>query len=465
MLRHVLLTKHVLSQPLHRQSTCLFAIDYTLFVTAGIGVMFFNTLFFGIPLGSGVGIVIGFATVGLLPSLDLSLEREFAIIQTAIRDGQGGVAPASYFPQTRKFALLACGIMLFVTAVLLLLIWRDISWLETQTRTGEDFSFLLRSVVVEVLFVMGVLLLLTLTLVFSYARNLKLLFGNQTKVLELVSQGFLDTKVPVVTNDEFGVIAGHTNFMIDRLVEREQMAQGLELARQIQVSLLPSSSPLVPGVQVAGSSVFCDETGGDFYDFISREGQDGPELVLMVGDVTGHGVGSALLMASVRAYLKTLLLQPLSLTEVMAGTNRLICRDVAGSGNFVTVLLLAYTPATRKARWVGAGHDPAVFHGSDGGMRELRGEDIPVGVDPLWKYSEFSADLGSGVLLLGTDGIWEAINAEQEMFGKERMLRVLREAMHLPPAEIISRILAAVSSYTGDVRVEDDRTLIIARLQ
>ena len=434
-------------------------------MVAGLGVGVYHNLVWGFPVFSGVEIVIGFATIGLFAALDLSLDWEHRIIAQADMAEREQPGPESFFPQTRRFAYLATGVIFFVTLVLLMLLMRDVAWFEAQEKTALNMTALLWSLVWEVLFVMGILLALTLVLVFSYARNLKLLFKNQTGVLEMVSQGRLDTKVPVVTNDEFAVIAGHTNTMIDRLVERERMVHGLELARQIQANLLPSSSPFLPGVQIYGASIFCEETGGDFYDFMVRDGSGGTELVIMIGDVTGHGVGSALLMASVRAYMKALLLQSLDLAEVMNRTNALIHSDVDDSGNFVTVFMLSFCPATRRAAWVGAGHDPAWFLPRDGGKtRTLAGRDIPVGVEPGWSYTEFSEQLESGLLVMGTDGVWEAGSEEKGMFGKERLVQLVRRNAQDPPQEAAARIFEAVEAFTAGERIEDDRTVVIARL-
>lgn len=450
---------------MQRQSTRLLLLDFGIFVAAGLGVGVYHHLVWGFPVFSGLEIIIGFATIGLFAALDLSLEREYRIIAHADMAERHRPGPESFFPQTRRFAYLATGVIIFVTLILLMLLLRDIAWLEGQEKSAQDLTSLLWSVIWEVLFVMGILLALTLILVFSYARNLKLLFQNQTNVLEMVSRGRLDTKVPVVTNDEFAVIAGYTNTMIDRLIERERMIHGLELARQIQANLLPSASPFLPGMQIYGASVFCEETGGDFYDFMVRDGREGPELVMMIGDVTGHGVGAALLMASIRAYMKALLLQSFDLADVMNRVNALIHDDVDDSGNFVTAFVLAYAPDTHRAYWVSAGHDPAWFQPFGGGqMRTLGGRDIPVGVDPKWRYTEFSEELGSGVLVMGTDGIWEAGVEQEGMFGKERLFRVIRDNAHVPPQDLASRIFEAVEAFTGDGRVEDDRTVVIARL-
>ncbi len=454
------------SCPVPRQSTRLFFLDYALFAGSGVGVGFFNSLILGFPLVSSLEIAFGFVTVGLLPALDLSLEWEYRRIRQASGHGHDQYIPQSFFPQTRKFAFLACGIIVFVTIVLLALMWRDIAWLTDQSQSAVALSELLRAIIWEVLFVMGIFLGLTLVVVLSYARNLKLLFGNQTAVLELVSQGQLGTKVPVVTNDEFAVIAGHTNVMIDRLKEREQMFHGLELARQIQDNLLPRSSPFLDGVQIFGSSLFSDETGGDFYDYAIRDGDEGPELVVMVGDVSGHGIGSALLMTSVRAYIKAHLFHIADLAKVMRYANMLICRDVAGSGYFATVFLFSYTPASRRARWVSAGHDPAVFQTFARSRQvELQGKDIPLGVGAEWNYTQFSCQLEPGVLLLGTDGVWEAMDVDKVMFGKDRLHQVLRDHLHSSPQEIASRVFSEVEAFTGTAQVEDDRTLVIARFE
>jgi len=465
LLRQKLLETFIRRKPIPRQSTSLLFLDYALFVGSGIGVGLFNSLAFDFPLFSGLKVVIGFAAVGLIPAFDLSLDWEYRIIRQANGPHPEKHTPQAYYPQTRKFAFLASGIIIFVTFVLLLLLWRDILWLKAQSQNSVSLTDLLHSILWEVLFVMGTFLGLILILVFSYARNLKLLFGKQTAVLELVSLGLLETKVPVITHDEFAIIAEHTNVMIDRLVERERMSRGLELARQIQTNLLPRSSPLLAGVQVFGSSLFCDETGGDFYDFMVRDGSNGPELVIMVGDVSGHGVGSALLMTSVRAYLKAHLLNRVDLSEVMKYTNELICRDVAGSGLFVTVFLFSYSPAERRAQWVGAGHDPAIYHayGRNESI-ELQGKDIPLGVTPQWNYVVIADRLEPGVLLLGTDGIWEAMNDDHAMFGKKRLRQVLHESLHENPQEITTRIFAEVEIFTGTTRIEDDRTVVIAHL-
>jgi sigma-B regulation protein RsbU (phosphoserine phosphatase) len=465
LLRLWLINRLVKPRPYASQSTLLFVIDFILITMAGIGVAFFNTYVLGFAWVSGLEVAFGFATAGLLPALDLSLEWEYRIIRSIKQEIPVQQNRLKMSPQTRRFTLVSCTIIVFVSLVLLAIIWRDIDWISDQNQMTTSLNELLQTIAFEVLFVMAILLVFTLLVILSYSRNLKLLFGHQTRVLDLVSRGILSEKVPVVTNDEFALIAGHTNAMIDRLVERERMSRGLELAKQIQAKLLPPAAPLLPGIEVIGKCLFSDEAGGDFYDFVVRDCGQGEEIVLIVADATGHGVGSALLMASARAYLHAHLQDNLDLIEVMQRTNKLVCRDVTDSGYVVTVFLFSYTPATRTGQWVSGGHDPALFltFGRQG-VDELIGQDIPLGVDPGWQYSLTSKNMEPGLLCIGTDGIWEATNGAQEMFGKDRLHKLLLQTAQKSPATIIDAIFDQVISFTGSGRIEDDRTLVIGRI-
>jgi sigma-B regulation protein RsbU (phosphoserine phosphatase) len=147
---------------------------------------------------------------------------------------------------------------------------------------------------------MAVLLALVVNLIVSYSRNLRLLFNNETDVLERVSRGDLSRTVPVATRDEFGVIAGHTNSMIQGLRHRTKMITALKLAEEVQQNLLPVSAPDHPGLDLSGTSIYCDETGGDYYDFFKLPNNN---LGVVVADASDHGVGSALLMTTARAFL------------------------------------------------------------------------------------------------------------------------------------------------------------------
>ena len=168
---------------------------------------------------------------------------------------------------TRKFSLVAFTTAIFVTAVVVLVFARDIVWLSKIDQNAAALARAQWSVAKEMFFIMAVLLALVVNLIVSYSRNLRLLFNNETDVLERVSRGDLSRTVPVATRDEFGVIAGHTNTMIRGLRHRTKLITALKLAEEVQQNLLPVTAPDHPGLDLSGTSIYCDETGGDYYDF------------------------------------------------------------------------------------------------------------------------------------------------------------------------------------------------------
>lgn len=173
-----------------------------------------------------------------------------------------------------------------------------------------------------------------INLIVSYSKNLKLLFNNQTSVLERVESGDLSGKVAVATSDEFGVIANHTNHMIDGLRHRFELMSSLRLAEEVQQNLLPSRSPYLKGFDIWGSSLYCEQTGGDYYDyFLLPDGK----LGVAVADVCGHGVGAAMLMISVRAYLVSAIKNYEDPARLLESVNESLSKDCAVTGNFTSM--------------------------------------------------------------------------------------------------------------------------------
>ena len=201
---------------------------------------------------------------------------------------------------TRRFSVVAFCSSLFVCLILALVISRDFAWLAEVQSNAAMLKEAERTVMLEVVFIMAALLGMVVNLIFSYSRNLTLLFNNETRILENVSRGDLSRMVPVATWDEFGVIAGHTNTMIEGLRHRTELLQALKLADDVQKSLLPRQGMDFEGADIAGDSIYCTEAGGDYYDYF-RLPEGG--LGVVVADVSGHGVSSALHMATARAHL------------------------------------------------------------------------------------------------------------------------------------------------------------------
>jgi sigma-B regulation protein RsbU (phosphoserine phosphatase) len=190
-------------------------------------------------------------------------------------------------------------------------------------------------------------------------------------------------------------------------------------------------------------------------------------LLVAVGDVMGHGVPAALLMATVRAALRTSALHDHSLAELMTRTNQVLASDNRHN-RFVTLALLLIDADSGKVRWASAGHDPAiVYDPRTGKTRELEGGDVPLGVATGVDYSEYTSDpLAPGsVIIIGTDGIWEMMSEEQKQYGKERMQRIIREHHAKPAAEIAAALEADLEMFHGARTPADDVTFVIVKLR
>lgn len=249
--------------------------------------------------------------------------------------------------------------------------------------------------------------------------------------------------------------------------EQESIKQSLYLAREVQQNLLPHKDPQIDWLDIAGKSIYCDETGGDYFDFIINDKDQNKKIAVTIGDVSGHGISAALLMAAVRSSLRQRLSLPGNTSEVMSDVNRQLVQDVENSGQFITMFFLSIDPAARKLHWIRAGHDPAIFYdpGSDA-FEELGGSGIALGVDEDWIFKEYTkADLQKGqIIFLSTDGIWEARNSKGEMFGKEPIYNIIRGKSSLSAREILDIIFESLNSFQNDFNVEDDITLVIIKI-
>lgn len=451
-----------------KRSVMQFRMELGLFFTASMVMAFILLGLYHFPLmQSGMKLVLGICTVGVFASLDLALARERNVIGDALAGKRACYAPPTQLsPLTRKFSYVATLILVLITAIIILVIIRDVHWLAEQDLSMASIDYLGRSVLLEIVFVMGFLLVMVVNLVFSYARNLRLLFDNETVVLEKVSRGDLTKRVPVTTNDEMGVIAGHTNTMIAALRDGVRMREGLLIAKEVQQHFLPDAPPNMAGLDLAGSAAFSDETGGDFYDFIDC-GLPNCELVTVaVGDVAGHGIGAALLMAAGRALIRHSAVSTGSPAQNIEEVNRHFARDIADTGRFMTLFYMVLDPVKKKAAWLNAGHQPPLLYDVEADdFKELKGEDIPLGVEETWLFHEHFMDIPTAgqTILIGTDGIWEAHNSSGEMFGTKRLQDVIRANAKKSAEEMLQAVVNAVSDFSGETTQEDDVTLVIIK--
>ena len=263
--------------------------------------------------------------------------------------------------------------------------------------------------------------------------------------------------------DDHGKAIGNMAFVTDMTEHKK----ALMLAGEVQKSMLPTEMPDVRGLDIAGRNVSCDEIGGDYYDFIWRPDSAKKIFSIVVGDISGHGVDSALLMTTARAFLRMRASQPGSISEIVTAMNDHLAQDTIDTGKFMTLFCLTIDPEDQYLEWVRAGHDPAlVYSPQQDSFEELKGSGIALGVTDGFQYMENrKTGLQSGqVIAIGTDGIWEAFNTEGEMFGKERYQKIIRENCQKSAAEILDAVYRELNEFTFGKKSEDDITLVIVKL-
>jgi sigma-B regulation protein RsbU (phosphoserine phosphatase) len=171
-------------------------------------------------------------------------------------------------------------------------------------------------------------------------------------------------------------------------------------------------------------------------------------------------------MATSRALIRGLSSKRISLAERITEVNRLLAADVRQTGNFMSLFLLELESGSRTIKWVRAGHDPAIlFDPAAKRFEELRGSGIVLGADEEYTFQQLEKTIGGPgtVILIGTDGIWEAHNSEGEMFGKKRLCEIIRNNGDKSSETILDAVLDAVTEFRGDMAQEDDVTLVVIR--
>ncbi|MGD9192396.1 MAG: SpoIIE family protein phosphatase [Desulfobacterales bacterium] len=456
--------RFVRAAPAILQPKRAFSLDLALCLSAGFLAAAYNRIAFGFTASSAGSLLIGCTVAGFFIGLDSALMKERKLIQEAISRNHRLTPPKRLFSITRKFSLVALVTTIMVSTVMAMVFARDIIWL---TQIGQDAGAILdaqMSVAYEIFFIMTVLAVLVINLIIAFSRNLKLLFNTQTDVLERVSHGDLSQKVPVATKDEFGVIAGHTNDMIDGLRHRIRLLSALSLAEEVQQNLLPQRAPQVPGLDISGTSIYCDKIGGDYYDYFQLPDN---RLGIVVADASGHGVGAAMHMTTVRAFLHFGVRQYQGPAQLLNDVNTYATRDSSQTSRFMSAFFLEVNPANKKLLWVRAGHEPALFFNQTAmEFNELNGKGMALGVDDQYRYEEFSrTGWSSGdIIVVGTDGIHETRNEKGDMFGQSRLRKIIREHADQSSASIKNAIIESLQNFRQNASQEDDITLVAIKL-
>lgn len=281
-----------------------------------------------------------------------------------------------------------------------------------------------------------------------------------------IGEGDLDHRVEVRGAQEFAQLSESLNQMAAALKEHLKVRQSLALAMEIQQKLLPEDPPRIAGLDVAGHSTYCDETGGDYYDFLELDETVEGDLIVVLGDVMGHGVAAALLMATARGILRSRATEPGSLGDLLTHVNKQLEADTGGE-RFMTMILLVVDVHHKRIRWASAGHDAPILYDPESDsfphLPDING--LPLGVMPDSDYQEANLDgLGPGrILLVGTDGIWEARSPSGEEFGKDRLREIIRAHRDNSAEQITEAINDALRRYRGEAHQDDDITFVLAK--
>lgn len=222
ILRHFLLIYWVKPSDIIVQSRRRLYLELSSFLFAGFSIAIYNMIAHSFPFGSGLKVILGSMAFGFFAAFDTVLEHERRIIQDFKHSSDWINQSRKFFSLPKKFTIVAISTGVLAAIIILLLIIHDFKWLSENVATVGVMQAR-NSVIFEILFVFSILFALSLKLVIAYSANLKVYFTNQTRILEQISNGELEQYVPVITNDEFGIIADHTNKMIDGLKEKNHI--------------------------------------------------------------------------------------------------------------------------------------------------------------------------------------------------------------------------------------------------
>ncbi len=313
--------------------------------------------------------------------------------------------------------------------------------------------------------ILGGVLVVVTALAISLSRTVTLPVRQLAAAAQRLAQGDFAARVEIRTHDELQELGEVFNAMGPSLREREEMKQSLALAREIQQHLLPQEQPRLKGFDIAGSSLYCDETGGDYYDFIELV-ELGPEkLGLAVGDVTGHGIGAALVMTTLRGVLRSQAgRHGTDLVKLFHDLNLHLVRDTSDEF-FMTLFYGVLDGAARTFHWISGGHGPVFWFRGGARVEELPCSGIPLGIIEGTPFDSAAPKvLAPGdILLIGTDGIWETSNPAGEMYGTERLCRVMANCSERPAGEIHATIMKDLGAFRGEAPQDDDITMVIIK--
>jgi sigma-B regulation protein RsbU (phosphoserine phosphatase) len=246
----------------------------------------------------------------------------------------------------------------------------------------------------------------------------------------------------------------------EQLVEKKRLEGQLEVARQVQLELLPPADPNIEGFEISAYNFPTEEVSGDYYDWV-RIYDD--QIGMVIADVSGKGVPAALLMAFLRASLRAAIHIGYAPHISMAKVNYLLWESIERN-QFVTAFYGVLDASNKTLAYTNAGHNPPLLLDKDGSTRFIERGGLPLGMFRDTRYYEYYLSIEPGqVIVLYTDGVTEAVNKEGEEYGRERLARAVLDAQALSAREMISRLHRDVIDWTQGQGADDDITFFIIK--
>jgi sigma-B regulation protein RsbU (phosphoserine phosphatase) len=246
----------------------------------------------------------------------------------------------------------------------------------------------------------------------------------------------------------------------EQLIEKKRLEGQLEVARQVQLELLPASDPVLEGFDISAYNFPTEEVSGDYYDWV-RIHDD--EIGIVVADVSGKGVPAALLMAFLRASLRAATHIGYSPHISMSKVNYLLWESIERN-QFVTAFYGLLDASNRTLAYTNAGHNPPLLMDADGNASFIDRGGVPLGMFRDTRYYEYYLTLEPGeLLLLYTDGVTEANNPEGQEYGTDRLVRALKDSRHLSARALIEFIQHDVLEWTEGLGATDDITFFVIK--
>jgi serine phosphatase RsbU (regulator of sigma subunit) len=242
--------------------------------------------------------------------------------------------------------------------------------------------------------------------------------------------------------------------------ENAGMQEQVRLAYQIQINLLPTAPPEVPGYDIAGTSIPAQTVGGDYYDYIETASGD---WAICLGDVSGKGLPASLLMANLQATLRGQTLVESEVRERIERANKLMHRSTDVE-KFATLFYGMLKVKAHEFTFVNAGHEPALVFQASGEMKRLESGGLALGIIEDFPYAQETVPLAAGdTMVIYSDGVPDATNISEENFGMERLTSVIEKHKREPASILVDHIVGAVTTHTGEAAQMDDVTVVVVR--